>query len=67
MSTKKSVEDRFKAIQEYCKENHISLGLEFDPVDCSWVAWDDQEQLTDAADGLEELVEALESEFQLGD
>lgn len=65
MGTKKSVEDRFKAIQEYCKENHVSLGLEFDPGIDKWVAWDDQVQLTDAADGLEELVDALESEFQL--
>jgi len=65
MGIKKSVEDRFKAIQNHCKENDISLGLEFDPIDGKWVAWDDQDQLTDAADGLDELVDALESEFQL--
>lgn len=65
MSAKKSVEDRFLAIQEYARENHISLGLEFDPVVDKWIAWDNQEQLTDSCDGLEALVEALESEFDL--
>lgn len=65
MADKKSVDDRFEAIQEHCKKNHIELGLEFDPVDGTWVAWDNQEQLTDASDSLEELAGALESEFEL--
>jgi hypothetical protein len=60
-----SVEQRFKKVEDYCKTNHIALSLDFDHVTGTWTAWEDQEQLTDAADGWAELVEALESEFSI--
>lgn len=65
MGTEKSLEDRFKQIEDHCDANHIELGLEFDHVDRTWVGWNGQEQLTDACDSMGELAEALESEFSL--
>jgi hypothetical protein len=65
MSNKKSLEDRFKAIQDHCREEHVAISLEFDPVADKWQAWEDTELLTDPCDGWEELIEALEVEFNL--
>lgn len=65
MANKKPLEDRFKAIQDHCRENHIGLSLDYDPIPDKWIAWDVDEQLTDQCDGFEELVEALEVEFAL--
>lgn len=65
MSSKKPLEDRFKAIQDHCRENHIGLGLEYDPIPDKWMAWDGETELTDQCDGWEELIEALEVEFDL--
>lgn len=65
MPEAKSVEDRFKQIEDYCEANRIGLALEFDHTIKKWIAWDDQEQLTDTCDSLGELAEALEAEFSL--
>lgn len=65
MANKKSLEDRFKAIQDYCREAHIGLSLDYDPVPDKWMAWDGEEQLSDQCDGFEELIEVLEVEFDL--
>lgn len=65
MSNKKSLEDRFKAIQDRAREDHIPLSLDFDPTADKWQAWDHDELLTDPCDGFEELIEALEVEFEL--
>jgi len=62
---KKSLEDRFAAIQQYSRENHVSLDMGYDPIPDKWVAWDGEEQLTDPCDGFEELIEALEAHWQL--
>ena len=66
MANKKSVEDRFQAIQQYCSDGYITLGLHFDPVTRHWSAYDQHDaQLAFGCDDLEELVEALEAEFSL--
>lgn len=65
MPLRLSVEERFKKIEDYCKANHIALSLDLDHVTGTWTAWDDQEQLTDAAEGWAGLVEALESELSI--
>lgn len=65
MSNKKLLEDRFRVIQDHASENYINLTLELDPVADKWTAWNDDDLLTDPCEGLEELVEALEAEFNL--
>ena len=65
MGTEKSLDDRIAAVKNYCKDNHVSLGLEFDPVSETWDAFDGEEQLTGPCAEFHELIEALEAEFAL--
>lgn len=66
MTKKKSVEDRFQAIQEYCSDRYITLHMQFDPVTRHWEAYDQHEALlASGCDNMAELAEALEAEFSL--
>lgn len=59
----KPLADRILAVQQYCIDGHMQLGLELDSDSNLWRAWDDQEQLTDGCDSFEEMIETLEAEF----
>lgn len=65
MGAQKSLEDRIEAVKNYCKDNHISLGFEYDPVDDTWEAFEGSEQLTGPCKDFHELIEALEADFSL--
>lgn len=61
------LEDRIKAISDRCAKEHSELELTFDPVDNTWNCWldSDSEEPTFVAESFEEIIEALEAEFNI--
>lgn len=62
-----SMDDRFKKIQEHCDKNDVEISINYDPIERLWDVWvDNEDQDPDTSvETMEEVVEYLESEFEL--
>lgn len=63
----KPLEDRFKKIQDHCDKNDVELAIQYDPIERTWDIWvdNDTSEPDSSADTMGEVVEFLESEFEL--